>query len=397
MVLGALTHGPFTLNHPLISEDTKATLDALEVMGASVRSNSASVSIHCDDLGPATSVIDAKNSGTTMRLMTGIASLLPSSTTLTGDESLVKRPMAPLVDALGKLGAKISYLRQTGRPPVKVTGPIRGPSTEVQGGVSSQFVSSLLIACTQKTDDTLVRIGGETISKPYIDITIDMLRSFGGEVLASDDGFAVKGGQHLERPEYTVPGDYSSAAFVLAAGAMTSGDVTVKNLDAGSPQGDNAIIQHLKDFGAEVIVSSDSVRVAGGRLVGLEIDVRDTPDLFPVLAVLGAAAEGTTVLKGGTNLRQKESDRIATTTAFLRAMGANVRPTEDGCQISGGVKLHGADVNTHGDHRILMAAALAGLVSTSGTTIEDDSSYKVSYPGFLRDMHQLGCRLEVRR
>jgi 3-phosphoshikimate 1-carboxyvinyltransferase len=397
MVLGALTHGPFTLNRPLISEDTKATLDALEVMGASVRSNSASVSIHCDDLGPATSVIDAKNSGTTMRLMTGIASLLHSSTTLTGDESLVKRPMAPLVDALGMLGAKISYLGQTGRPPVRVTGPIRGPSTEVQGGVSSQFVSSLLIACTQKADDTMVRIGGETISRPYIDITIDMLRSFGGEVLASDDGFAVKGGQRLERPEYTVPGDYSSAAFVLAAGAMTSGDVTVKNLDAGSPQGDKAIIQHLKDFGAEVMVSSDSVRVAGGRLEGLEIDVRDTPDLFPVLAVLGAVAGGTTVLKGGTNLRQKESDRIATTTAFLRAMGANVRPTEDGCQISGGGKLHGTDVNTHGDHRILMAAALAGLVSTSGTTIEDDSSYKVSYPGFLRDMHQLGCRLEVRR
>ncbi len=397
MVLGALTYGPFVLKSPLMSEDTKATLDALQTMGATVQTSSTSVDIHCDDLGPATSVIDAKNSGTTMRLMTGIASLLPSSTTLTGDGSLVKRPMAPLVDALGQLGAKVSYLGQTGRPPIRVTGPIKGPSTEVQGGVSSQFVSSLLIACTQKADDTLVRIGGEVISRPYIDITIDMLRSFGGEVREVDGGFAVKGGQRLERPEYIVPGDYSSAAFVLAAGALTSGDVTVKNLDAESPQGDKAIIQHLKDFGAEMKVSSDSVRVAGGRLEGVEIDVMDTPDLFPVLAVLGAVAEGTTVLKGGTNLRQKESDRIAKTTAFLRAMGAHVRPTEDGCQISGGEKLHGADIDTQGDHRILMAAALAGLVSTSGTTIEDDSSYKVSYPGFLRDMHQLGCRLEVRR
>ena len=397
MVLGALTHGPFVLKSPLMSEDTMATLEALQVMGVSVRTSSTAVNIHCDDLGPATSVIDAKNSGTTMRLMTGIASLLPSATTLTGDESLVKRPMAPLVDALGKLGAKVSYLGQTGRPPVKVKGPIKGPSTEVQGGVSSQFVSSLLIACTQKADDTRVRIGGEVISRPYIDITVDMLRSFGGEVQESDDGFAVKGGQHLEKSEYTVPGDYSSAAFILAAGAITSGDVTVRNLDAGSPQGDKAIVQHLKDFGADIRISSDSVRVAGGRLEGLEIDVKDTPDLFPVLAVLGAVAEGTTVLKGGANLRQKESDRIATTTAFLTAMGAHVRPTEDGCQISGGGKLHGADIDTQGDHRILMAAALAGLVSTSGTRIEDDSSYKVSYPGFLRDMHQLGCRLEVRR
>lgn len=397
MVLGALTHGPFVLKRPLMSEDTKATLDALHLMGASIGGDSSAVKINCDELAQAAATIDAKNSGTTMRLMTGIASLLPSTTTLTGDESLVKRPMSPLVDALGQLGAKVSYIGQPGRPPVKVTGPIKGPATDIAGGVSSQFISSLLIACTQKVDDTLIRIGGEIVSRPYIDITLDALRAFGGDARESREGFSVKGGQRLDGDDYTVPGDYSSAAFALAAGAMTSGDVTVKNLDSGSPQGDKAIVRHLKDFGADVRVTSDSVRASAGRLEGLEIDVRDTPDLFPVLAVLGAVAEGTTVLKGGVNLRYKESDRIATTTAFLRAMGARVRPTEDGCEISGGAKLHGADVDTHGDHRILMAAALAGLVSSSGTRIADDSSYKVSYPEFLRDMHQLGCRLEVRR
>ena len=397
MVLGALTYGPFVLKRPLMSEDTRATLDALHLMGASVRGSAASVNIHCDELSQAAAVIDARNSGTTMRLMTGVASLLPSTTTLTGDGSLVKRPMAPLADALTQLGAKVSYVGQAGRPPLKVTGPIRGAETVIAGDVSSQFVSSLLIACTQKPDDTFIRIGGQVISRPYIDMTLDALRAFGGDARESKEGFSVEGGQRLERAEYTVPGDYSSAAFVLAAGAITSGDVTVKNLDSGSPQGDRAIVQHLRDFGAEVRTTADSVRVSGGRLEGLEIDVRDTPDLFPVLAVLGAAADGTTVLKGGTNLRYKESDRIATTSTFLRAMGARVKPTEDGCVVSGGAKLHGADVDTHGDHRILMAAALAGLVSTSGTRIEDDSSYKVSYPGFLRDMHQLGCRLEVRR
>jgi 3-phosphoshikimate 1-carboxyvinyltransferase len=397
MVLGALTRGPFLLNRPLISEDTRATLDALQVMGASVGGRQASVTIDCEELGPATTVIDAKNSGTTVRLMTGIASLLPSTTTLTGDESLVKRPMAPLADALGQLGAKVSYLGQPGRPPLKVKGPVSGPETEIAGGVSSQFVSSLIIACTQKADDTLIRIGGDMVSRPYVDITLEVLRAFGGRAQETEDGFSVAGGQHLSRSEYAVPGDYSSAAFVLAAGAITDGDVTVKNLDSGSPQGDRAIVQHLRNFGAEVRATSDSVRVSGGRLEGIEIDVKDTPDLFPVLAVLGAASEGTTTLKGGANLRYKESDRIATTTDFLRAMGARVRPTDDGCVVSGGAKLHGADVDTHGDHRILMAAALAGLISTSGTRIEDDSSYRVSYPGFLRDMHQLGCRLEVRR
>ncbi len=397
MVLGALTHGPFELARPLLSEDTKATLNALHVLGATVKGGHSSVHINCEELGQAAAVIDARNSGTTMRLMTGVAALLPMSTTLTGDGSLVKRPMAPLADALGQLGARVSYLGEPGRPPLKVTGPLSGARADVQGGVSSQFVSSLLIACTQKADDTSVAIGGRLVSRPYVDITIEMLRDFGGEVAESPEGFSVKGGQRLHRDDYTVPGDYSSAAFPLVAGAITSGDVTVRNLDSGSPQGDRAIVDRLREFGAEVTVSEDRVRVAGGRLEGIEADVGDTPDLFPALAVLGAVADGTTVLKGGTNLRQKESDRIATTTAFLRAMGARVRPTEDGCVISGGAKLHGADVDTHGDHRILMAAALAGLVSTSGIRIEDDSSYKVSYPGFLRDMHQLGCRLEVRR
>lgn len=385
------------MRSPLMSEDTGATLEALRAMGASVTVSPASVGIHCDELGPAGSVIDSKNSGTTIRLMTGVASLLPSATTLTGDESLVKRPMGPLVDALAQLGARVSYLGQDGRPPLKVSGPIKGPRAEIQGGVSSQFVSSLLIACTQKQDDTRVLVAGDVISRPYIDITLEMLRDFGGDVRESAHEFAVKGSQELEKAEYTVPGDYSSAAFVLAAAAVTGGDVTVKNLDSDSPQGDRVIVRHLKDFGADVKVSPGCVRAAGGRLEGLEIDVKDSPDLFPVLAVLGTVAEGRTVLKGGANLRHKESDRIATTTAFLRSMGARVRPTEDGCEIEGGAKLHGAEIDTQGDHRILMAAALAGLVSTSGTRIEDDSSYKVSYPGFVRDMHQLGCRLEVRR
>ena len=171
----------------------------------------------------------------------------------------------------------------------------------------------------------------------------------------------------------------------------------MRNLDRDSPQGDMAIVQHLQSFGAKVSIDKESIRVKGGRLTGVEIDVRNTPDLFPVLAVLGAVADGKTVIRGGENLRQKESDRIATTTAFLGDMGASIRPTDDGCEIVGGERLHGATVKTDGDHRILMAAVVAALVSSSETRIEDNDSYLVSYPGFMRDMHQLGCRLEVRK
>lgn len=397
MVLGALTHSHFTLKNALISEDTKATLDALFALGTEVRSNSSGVKIHCEALRASPGVIDAKNSGTTIRLLTGVASLLPSTTTLTGDDSLVKRPMGPLVDALSELGAECSYLNKAGCPPLKIRGPISGTKADVPANVSSQFVSSLLIACSQKKEPTEIALKGELRSKPYVDITIHMLQEFGASIEQDPSSFRIPGFQSLSKDSYAVPGDFSSAAFPLAAAAITGGEVTVRNLDSGSPQGDKAIVEHLKAFGARVATTSDSVRVTGGQLHGTVIDVRHTPDLFPILAVVGSVADGKTILKGGENLKQKESDRIATTTEFLAAMGARIVPKDDGCEILGGERLHGTTVDTHGDHRILMAASIGALASTSETRIADDESFKVSYPGFLRDMHQLGCRLEVRK
>lgn len=397
MVLGALTHANFTLVNPLMSEDTRATLDALYTLGTEFRSNSRGVLIHCEKFRKAPGVIDAKNSGTTIRLMAGVASLLPEETTLTGDESLARRPMGPLVDALSQLGARCQYLGSPGKPPLRITGPVTGNRAEIPGDISSQFVSSLLIACSQKHGDTDVIVKGRLRSRPYVDITLQMLREFGAQVEENGKGFAIEGEQKLARESYTVPGDFSSASFPLVAGAITDGEVTVRGLDLESPQGDKAILQHLRSFGARVTLGKDSAKVSGGNLEGTEIDVTHTPDLFPILAVLGSVASGRTVLKGGENLRAKESDRIATTTTFLRDMGARIVPRDDGCQVIGGERLHGATVATEGDHRILMAAAVAGLVSTSETRIDDDNSFDVSYPGFLRDMHQLGCRMEVRK
>jgi 3-phosphoshikimate 1-carboxyvinyltransferase len=397
MVLGALTHNHFSLRNPLISEDTKATLDALFALGAEVRSTSGTVRIHCEKLRAAPGVIDAKNSGTTIRLMTGVASLLDSVTTFTGDESLQRRPMGPLVDSLVQLGASGRYLARSGHPPLTIKGPLTGSKAAIPAGVSSQFVSSLLIACSQKLGGTEIQLEGELRSRPYVDITLKMLEEFGAVVEQRSNGFSLPGAQHLTKDSYAVPGDYSSASFLMAAAAITGGDVTVRNLDRLSPQGDRAIVDLLLSFGAKVTVSSDTVRVVGGQLQGADIDVRHTPDLFPVLAVIGCVAKGRTVLRGGENLREKESDRIASTTSFLSAMGARIKTREDGCEIAGGERLHGATIQTEGDHRIFMAAAVAALTSSSDTRIDDDTSFNVSYPGFLRDMHQLGCRLEVRK
>ncbi len=396
-MLGALSHSHLVLKNPLISEDTKATLDALFAMGAEIGKRSDGLMIYCEELRGAPGTVDARNSGTTMRLMAGVASLLGSTTTLTGDESLVRRPMAPLVDALRQLGARCEYLGTKGTPPLRIMGPITKGEAILAGDVSSQFVSSLLIACTQKHGDTTIRLGSPLRSRPYVDITLEMIRAFGGAVDESPEGFHVKGTQRLSRDEYSVPGDFSSAAFPLAAAAITGGEVTVRGLELRSPQGDRAIVDLLSAFGAEVSRDSNGVKVFGGKLQGAEIDVRHTPDLFPILAVMGSVAEGTTTITGGQNLRHKESDRIESVTRFLSNMGANITPTNDGCVVRGIRKLRGATVQTMGDHRVMMAAAVAGLACDSETRIEDDSSFSVSYPGFISDMHQLGCRLEVRR
>lgn len=396
-MLGALSHSHVLLTNPLISEDTKATLDALFAMGAEIGKRSDGLMIFCEKLKGAPGTIDARNSGTTIRLIAGIASLLDATTTLTGDESLVKRPMAPLVDALVQLGARCEYLGKKGNPPLKITGPISKGEAHLPGDVSSQFVSSLLLACTQKQGDTRIRLDSPLRSRPYVDITLEMIRAFGGTVEEADSEFIIRGGQRLHRDSYSVPGDFSSAAFPLAAAAITRGEVTVKGLDLGSPQGDKAIVGLLSAFGADVSEEEGRVTVRGKDLRGTDVDVRHTPDLFPILAVVGSVSEGRTRISGGENLRQKESDRIEATTSFLRSMGAEITPTDDGCVIEGVRKLRGAIVRTLGDHRIMMAAAVAGLACSSESRIEDDSSFSISYPGFLADMHQLGCRMEVRR
>lgn len=397
MILGALTHSEFILKNPLVSEDTEATLDALHSLGADISLSSGRLSIHCEELKSVNPLIDTRNSGTTMRLMAGVASLMPQETTFTGDESLRRRPMGGLMDALHQLGARHSYVGRDGYPPLTVTGPITGSSARIDGGTSSQFVSSLLIACTQKAGDTRISVDGPIASRPYIDITLHMLGEFGAQVLEEEASFDLPGAQRLSRSSYTVPGDYSSAAFLLVAAAITGGRVTVRNLDRRSPQGDRGIVALLKAFGAEVTTTDQSVTVSGGRLTGTDVDVRSTPDLFPILAVLGTVADGRTRISGGENLRQKESDRIMTTTDFLSRMGATIRATQDGCEIVGGERLHGATISTEGDHRILMAASVAALVSASETVIDDDESFKVSYPGFIRDVHQIGGRMEVRK
>jgi 3-phosphoshikimate 1-carboxyvinyltransferase len=393
MTLALLAEGESVLHRPLLGEDTLATLDAVKAFGGKVVRDEvlriAGGSLRCPE-----NVIDAKNSGTTIRLMAGVASLLPCVTVLTGDDSVRRRPMQPLIEALGMMGVRCESTRGNGLAPLVVKGPNLGSRTEIRGDVSSQFISSLLISSALKEVDTEIVLTAQLKSRPYVDITMGMMARFGASCHSTKAGFMVQGGQRYRPQDYTVPGDFSSAAFPLAAGALT-GKVTVKNLDPKDVQGDRAFLDILRSLGANVEWNGDALTCSSAELSATDIDLGDAPDLFPMAAVMCAFAKGESRIYNAAHVRLKESDRISATAMFLKDMGADIVEKEDGCVIRGGRPLHGAKVNSFNDHRILMAAAIAALRASGETIISDGDCHRISYPDFVSDMRSLGAIMEM--
>lgn len=393
IILAGLARGESTLRRPLLSADTLATLHGMERFGTAVRRDGEDLVVRGGPLRPPAGEIDCANSGTTIRLLAGIASLLSTTVTLTGDSSLQQRPMRPLLSALTELGVSAASARGDGTAPLIIRGPNRGRWTHLKGDISSQFVSSLLISSALKELDTEIVLTTPLKSKPYVEVTMDMMSRFGGRCWETKNGYHVPGGQVYRPRELAIPGDFSSAAFPLVAGAL-AGRVTVTGLDPQDRQADRAVVEVLRDFGAKVTWSGDAVTAERGELAGQEVNMGDCPDLFPALAVLATQAKGTTTLFNAEHLRHKESDRIRTTAAFLRSMGAEVEEREDGCVVRGPSVLKGRTVETMGDHRILMAAAVAGLVAEGTTTLNDGDAAAVSYPGFFTHLRAVGAKAE---
>ncbi len=391
IVLASLSSGSSRIRRPLWSDDTDATLDGMMAFGADVVREGEVVRMAGEPLRLPDAPIDARNSGTTLRLLAGVAALVSGTTTLTGDSSLRKRPMGPLLDALRDLGAGARALGDDGRPPVEIRGILRGGSAALPGDVSSQFLSSLLIACPLAPEGSEIRVLAPIRSESYIEMTRGMMHRFGVNVRTDGGVYRTAGGQRYRGTDVDVPGDFSSAAFPLVAAAITDGDVTVTGLDTDAPQGDRKLLDILRSFGGRVEVSGDWVRVQGESLVGQTVDIGDTPDLFPILAVLASQAEGETRFVNGGHLRFKESDRIDATVSLLHALGGRAKATEDGCLVSGPSRLLGGSVDARGDHRILMAAAVAGLAAKGSVDISDPWSFRVSYPRFLDDFRDLGA------
>lgn len=381
-LLGALS-GNALVRHPLRAEDTEATLEGLRRLGLLVVHEAAGTRVG-GVLRPAKKPIDAQASGTTLRLLTPLASTIDAPTTLTGVARLAERPMDPLLAAMRELGAKAD--RAATGLPITVHGPLQGGRCRLPGDVSSQFLSGLLLAAPLARAPVEVELTSALTSRPYVDVTIAMLAGHGVRVTEDRGRYRIDAPQRVRQKPIDVPGDYSSAAFLLAAAAVTGGRVTVEGLRPDDPQGDRAIVDHLEAFGARVERGADSVTVTGGPLAGTSIDVGATPDLFPVLAAVAGCADGDTTLHGAPHLRAKESDRIFAMRENLHAFEVAAEERPDGLVVHGRAHPKGATIQSFGDHRIAMAGAVLALGAHGPSILPDPEVVRKSYPGFAHDL-----------
>lgn len=383
-----------SIKRPLLSADTRATISASQAFGADIDiDEDVRITGVADQPRTPEDVINVLNSGTTLRFCLAVAALTDGAV-LTGDASIRSRPNGPLLSSLCDLGAQAFSIRNNGKAPLVVRGRMKGGTARLNGAVSSQFLSALLIAAPLVENDSTIAIDGELKSRPYAEMTLDMLAQAGIRIEAGAQQFFVPGGQRFGLKGYTIPGDFSSASYPLAAAAVTGSEVKVRGV-LPSRQGDSAIIDILSRMGAEVSWDKESgdLRVKGGELQGVDVDAGRTPDLVPTIAVLGALAKGKTTVFNAEHVRHKETDRLHAMAVELSRMGADIRERPDGLEIEGG-KLHGASVHGYHDHRIVMALAVAAMVA-GDTEIDTAESVDVSYPGFFQQMKGLGAKAEI--
>ncbi len=401
LIAASLSEGRSSIQKPLVCDDTRATIKACSLLGAKIRKLKESFVVDGTPK-PATpeDVIHCGDSASTLRFLTPVCALAEGISFLTGNEGLRRRPMEPLLIALRQLGVQCYSTRGDGYPPIIVFGGgIKGERASIRGDVSSQFVSALLFGTPKADSDTEIVVTTQLESKPYVTVTLDVLHKHGIKVEPSPDysRFSVPCGQAYTPFNHVIEGDYSSAAFLLAAAAITNSHVKITNLRRDTLQGDRKMIEILQKMGSQVKVGEDYIEVLGANqgLKGVKVDLRDTPDLVPVCAALACYAQGENVIKGTRRLRFKESNRIASISSELRKMGREIMESEEGFIIEGG-GLHGAEIDPHRDHRIAMACAVAALGAEGTTTIHGIECVDKSYPDFVKDLLSLGGEAHVR-
>lgn len=388
IALALLSQGKSILRNIEFCKDTRSALSCIEALGAKVEILDESTIAIEGGLRPLSNTLHVGESGLATRLFTPIASLWHEAITIQGEGTLLHRPMIMMIEPLRALGVKVrdggGYL------PIEVKGPIHGGEIEVDGSISSQFITGLLLSLPLAEEDTTLHVTSP-VSTPYIDMTIDTARIFGIEIMQKEGDyteFFIEGGQKYNPADISIEGDWSGASTILVAGAI-AGEVTVKNISTLSKQADTAIIRALERAGAGIIIEHDSITVSKRPLKAFTFDATNSPDLFPALAALAAAAEGVSTIIGTSRLSHKESDRAETLRQEYEKLGIEIDISQEDVMTIRGGKIKPATVFSHGDHRIAMSLAVSALRCDGEVVIEQAECVEKSYPTFFEDLESI--------
>ena len=391
--LAALSDGKSIVKNVLNSSDIKATISACNAFGVEVHEDNDIITIR-NTIGSTVqgSMIDAQNSGTTIRIAIAIAALSGGNTMLTGDESLKKRPMQPILDSLQTLG--VSSESDGGLPPITIKGKIKGNQVNIDGKISSQFISALLIVAPRLENGLIINIQGELVSKPYIDLTIAIMKEFG--VIVNSEipykKYVVK--HQIYKPTtFTVPSDFSNLALLLASNVLLGDGLEIEISLGNLPQGDEAIIDILEELGVTVTLNGNIITTKSPKmLTGGRFDLSNTPDLLPALAILSLKSSKPIEIFNVKHARYKETDRIAIISRELKKIGIVVEEHEDGMKLTSNENLSSGELNSENDHRLFMAFSIAAMY-IGDCTVTDPDSVQISYPNFISDMKNVGAQI----
>ena len=381
-----LTEEPVVLRNLEFCDDTRSAMRCIETLGATIEQADPTTLSIKGGLHPRGNRLDVGESGLSTRLFTPVAALCPTPVTIVGRGTLLSRPMTMMLDPLRQLG--VTVRDNGGFLPIEVCGPMRGGEVEVDGSVSSQFITGLLLALPRAGHDTTLHVH-DAVSTPYLDMTLDTAQRFGIEICQRDyEEFYIPGNQRYGTTYFSIEGDWSAAAMLLVAGA-TAGEITVRNVSMLSKQADTAICTALVRAGAAVINETDSVTAVHRPLHAFEFDATNCHDLYPALAALAAAAEGVSVIRGTSRLEYKECNRAEAICEEYGKLGIEVDLSEEDVMKIRGGAIHGARTRSHGDHRMAMSLAVAALRSDGAVTIEGAESVAKSYPRFFEDLEHV--------
>jgi len=393
LVCAALARGESLLTGALECDDTQVMIEGLQQLGLVVDHDRIARTIRvtgCDGHPPTTSAdLVLGNSGTTIRFLTAMVTLGRGVYRLDGTPRMRERPIQDLLDALRQLGADAVSEAGTTCPPVRVhAAGLPGGHAEVAGNISSQFLSALLLASPYAASDVVLAVRGELVSKPYVSMTLAVMRAFGVKMVSDDLPLRVSASQSYYGRTYAIEPDASAASYFFAAAAIAGGNVAVEGLSRNSLQGDVAFCDCLRQMGCEVMDGETQITVQGKPLRGIDVDMNAISDTVQTLSAVALFAEGPTTIRNVGHIRHKETDRIAALATELRKFGAEIDEHADGLQITP-KPLHGAAIDTYNDHRMAMSMALVGL-AVPGVVIRDPCCTSKTYPNFFSDLAGLG-------